>query len=357
LITWIDLNAPAHGTWNEVVGHDPALAPLVERGAARRRELHRRYAGIDDDFEAVFPAAVLADVPPADAGEAAHRPALPTESSRGVKPALSGPGDRETRRISLADGVEIELAHVPAGEFTMGSDMGYPNERPARRVSVARGFWIGRTEVSNRHYACFDPTHDSGLEIGEQYQFGDDERGHPLNRPEQPVVRVSWEQASAFCSWLSDRSGLRIRLPTETEWEYACRSGTRSLLWHGGLDDDFSAVANLSDATHHTVHYPHVPNALPPWRPADTRFDDRWRVSAPVGTFAPNPWGLHDMHGNVAEWTASEYEAPPGREPRRVVRGGSWLSRPRRATSSFRLHYAASQAVHDVGFRVVCEQR
>jgi len=94
-----------------------------------------------------------------------------------------------------------------------------------------------------------------------------------------------------------------------------------------------------------------VPAALPPWRPADTRFDDGWRVSAPVGSFAPNPWGLHDMHGNVAEWTRSPYGGSAGR---RVVRGGSWLDRPRRARSSFRLHYDASQAVHDVGFRVVC---
>ncbi|HPV38735.1 MAG TPA: formylglycine-generating enzyme family protein, partial [Candidatus Hydrogenedentes bacterium] len=147
--------------------------------------------------------------------------------------------------------------------------------------------------------------------------------------------------------------------PTEAQWEYACRAGSTSPLWYGGLDGDFSRAANLSDATHYTVYYPHSPRALPPWRPADTRFDDGWRVSAPVGTFDPNPWGLHDMHGNVAEWTLSDYLPCPGApgqpSARKVVRGGSWMDRPRRARSAFRLHYEPSQSVHDVGFRVVCE--
>jgi len=154
-------------------------------------------------------------------------------------------------------------------------------------------------------------------------------------------------------------------LPTEAQWEYACRAGTTDPLWYGSLDDDFSRMANLSDATHHKVDYPDIPTALPPWRPAETRFDDGWQVSARLGTFEPNPWGLFDMHGNVAEWTRSTYRPCPYRADdgrnkgnatgRKTVRGGSWLDRPRRARSAFRLHYEPSQAVHDVGFRVVCE--
>jgi formylglycine-generating enzyme required for sulfatase activity len=152
-------------------------------------------------------------------------------------------------------------------------------------------------------------------------------------------------------------------LPTEAQWEYACRSGSTSPLWYGTLDDDFSRSANLSDATHYTVDYPHVPTAVPPWRPADTRFDDGWRVSAPVGAFGANPRGLFDMHGNVAEWTRSTYRPyvltaghdRNNRTDRKTVRGGSWLDRPRRARSAFRTHYEPSQAIHDVGFRVMCE--
>ncbi len=349
LITWIDLNAPAHGTWNEVVGHIPAKAPLVSGGAARRRELQSRYAGIDEDPEAVYPAAVLTNAFPVDVAQAL-RTQRPRAKPGPRVPAQPGPSP-DVRRVPLADGVEMELVRIRPGHFVMGSECGYPNERPARPVSVTNGFWIGRFEVSNCEYACFDPRHDSGLETGEQYAFGDYERGHLLNRPDQPVVRVSSEQAATFCRWLSHRMGETFTLPSEVQWEYACRAGTETPLWYGTLDEDFGRSANLSDATHHTVDYPHVPAALPPWRPADTRFDDGWRVSAPVGSFAPNPWGLHDMHGNVAEWTRSPYGGSAGR---RVVRGGSWLDRPRRARSSFRLHYDASQAVHDVGFRVVC---
>jgi len=358
LITWIDLNAPAHGTWNEVVGHLPAKARLVAPGAARRRELHRRYAGIDEDPEAVYPAAVLS---PAVSSERPSRQVPPVAPKERLSRPFSSPP--ESMRIALADGVTLELVRVPSGRFIMGSERGYANERPAHPVVIDRAFWMGRFEITNRQYACFDPEHDSGLETGEQYQFGDYERGHHLCRPEQPVVRVSWDQAMAFCDWLSNETGMRFTLPSEAQWEYACRSDGTSPLWYGTLNDDFSRSANLADATGHTVDYPHVPTALPPWRPAETRFDDGWRVSAPVGTFQPNPWDLYDMHGNVAEWTRSTYRPYPltagdgqdDRTGRKTVRGGSWLDRPRRARSAFRMHYEPSQAVHDVGFRVACE--
>ena len=371
LITWIDLNAPFHGTWREVVAADPVKLAAALQGAERRRQLHRRYAGIDQDPEAIYPAAVLGTaLPLATPGSsltqlfAEGRERTPCLSAE--KTALPRPvHERPLVRVEITGDVSLELLRIEPGQFVMGSDQGYPNERPAHPRTIESAFLIGRFEVTNRQYACFDPEHDSGLETGEAYQFGDDERGFPLNRPEQPVVRVSWGRAMVFCDWLSDRTGKMFTLPTETEWEYACRAGSSDPLWFGTLDNDFSAVANLSDATHHTVYYPHVPTALPPWRPADTRFDDGWRVSAHVGTFEPNPWGLFDMHGNVAEWTRSDYvpysnatgeigrNAGAGR--RKVIRGGSWLDRPRRARSAFRMHCQASQAVHDVGFRVVCK--
>ena len=365
LITWIDLNAPAHGSWREVVAHVPDKAALVAPGAARRRELNRRYAGFDEDPEAVHPPAALE-----------RMSATPLEYQGHGVPKVKGPLEPprratrlETERVEFADGVRLELVHIPSGRFIMGSDRGYPNERPTHSVGIDRAFWIGRFEITNRQFACFDARHDSGLETGEAYQFGDYERGHPLRRPEQPVVRVSWDRAMAFCRWLSETTGRPFSLPTEAQWEYAARAGSLGPTSYGSLDDDFSRRANLSDATHHTVDYPHVPTALPPWRPADTRFDDRWRVSAPVGSFESNAFGLFDAHGNVSEWTRSTYrpypyraddgrndiDAAAGRSVRKVVRGGSWLDRPRRARSAFRLHYVPSQAVHDVGFRVVCE--
>ncbi len=362
LITWIDLNAPFHGTWREVAAADPVKQAAAQQGAVRRRELHRLYAGIDEDPEAIYPAAVLKEE------SAASNPSSvpPLRFAEGERPGehrSAVAGDAAIERVDIADGVTLELVRVAPGRFLMGSEQGYPNERPAHEAVIERTFFLGRFEVSNRQYQCFDPSHDSGLEEGEAYQFGDDERGFTLNRPEQPVVRVSWDEAMAFCAWLSAKTGRSFSLPTETQWEYACRAGSSTPLCFGSLDDDFSRFANLSDATHHTVYYPHVPTALPPWRPADTRFDDTWRVAAPVGTFQPNAWDIHDMHGNVAEWTCSDYQPYPGvsgeREPsgaagnRKVVRGGSWLDCPKRARSAFRLHYEASQPIHDVGFRVV----
>jgi len=357
LITWIDLNAPFHGSWKETVAYNPGEQAAAVHGAERRRELHRRYAGIDEDPEAIHPPAVLQgpETPPAF-------PNPPLFSQAAVPPATGAapsPVASPVESLEISGGVTLELVRIEPGPFTLGSDDGYPNERPAHPHTIDHPFLMGRFEITNRQYACFDPAHDSGLETGEAYQFGDDERGFPLNRAEQPVVRVSWDRALAFCAWLSAATGRRFSLPTEAQWEYACRAGSTSPLWYGGLDGDFSRAANLSDATHYTVYYPHSPRALPPWRPADTRFDDGWRVSAPVGTFDPNPWGLHDMHGNVAEWTLSDYLPCPGApgqpSARKVVRGGSWMDRPRRARSAFRLHYEPSQSVHDVGFRVVCE--
>lgn len=365
LITWIDLNAPFHGTWREVGAAAPEKSAAALHGAERRRQLNQRYAGFDEDPEAIYPAAALAAAPDAigesdpvplfaqDTGEASERSGLPEPEAAAEDQAV---------RVALAEGVFLDLMRIAPGEFVMGCDKGYPNERPAHRERLDEPFLMGRTEITNQQYRCFDPGHDSGLETGEAYQFGDDERGFTLDRPEQPVVRVSWDDAMAFCRWLSEKTGDRYSLPTEAQWEYACRAGTEESFWYGALDDDFSACANLSDATHHTVYYVHVPAALPPWRPADTRFDDTWRVSAPAGTFRTNPWGLCDMHGNAAEWTFSDYRRYA--DPRegeatahKVVRGGSWMDCPKRARSAFRLHYAPSQAIHDVGFRVVREIR
>jgi len=375
LITWIDLNAPFHGTWKEVVASNETKLAAAKNGAERRREMNRRYSGFDADPEAVYPVAVL-DAPdvvpfipeatdkPEGFGHAAGMPrlqrqrrAIEVDVAEGVsleKDLGRGAGVRRVQprvvKVEIGEGVLLELVRIEPGKFVMGSENGYPNEGPARTVLMNKPFLMGRFEVTNRQYRCYRREHCSGLETGEAYQFGDDERGHTLDRPEQPVVRVSWEDAAGFCDWLSRKTGRRFSLPTEDQWEYACRASSASPMWYGGLDTDFSRYANLSDATHYTVYYPHVPTALPPWRPAETRFDDGWRVSGRVGAFEPNGWGLFDMHGNVSEWTRSNYARG---ERRKVVRGGSWLDCPKRSRSPFRLHYDKTQAVHDVGFRVV----
>jgi len=270
--------------------------------------------------------------------------------------------------MEIGPSVALEMILIPAGQFVMGEENGENDERPSCCVEIEKPFWLGRIEVTNEQYGLFDPTHDSRLEHGDFLQFSHRERGYPLDAPKQPVVRVSWHDASTFCRWLSGKTGRQFSLPTEAQWEYACRAGAATPLWYGDLDSDFSSFANVSDARNHSVDtfgFGLPSGAIPPWRPADTRFDDRHRVSAPAGTFQPNPWGLHDMHGNVAEWTGTEYCPYPygdgdGRNSadsggKRVVRGGSWYDRPKRCRSAFRLAYPPDQVVFDVGFRVMCD--
>lgn len=329
LYTWIDLNAPFHGTWSEIYGAD-ALQSTV----SRRRELMQKYAGIDPDNEAIFATELNLQPPPIE--EKPEEAAPPT-----VAAAATVPPAGETRAIDLGGGITLELAAIPA---TPGGAVDTP-------------FWMGRFEVTNEQFARFDPAHDSHVESMHAYQFGI--HGYPLNEPRQPVVRVSWEQAMAFCQWLSERTGHQFTLPTDAQWEYACRAGAATPFSYGGMDTDFAPYANLADTrlrefarnTYIQVNLLENPNRYDDWIPKDERFDDGAMVAAPVGRYAPNAWGLHDMHGNACEWTLSEYPMQP--QSMRTVRGGSWYDRPYRAAAAYRSGYPAWQRIFNVGFRVI----
>ena len=163
---------------------------------------------------------------------------------------------------------------------------------------------------------------------------------------------MSWDEAEAFCRRLSERSGRPVRLPSEQEWEYACRAGAATPFWFGTELTDFSSFANLADQSLRGL-------AADSWNPKppdvvarDHRFDDGRLVTANVGSFAASPFGLYDMHGNVAEWTTGRYGKAA---ERRTVRGGSWRDLPRDAHASERFGYRPYQKVFHVGFRVVCE--
>jgi formylglycine-generating enzyme required for sulfatase activity len=372
LMTWIDLNAPFHGTWTEIAGRD-RVAPYAQR----RRELRLRFNNLDDDPEAIpaqdrrpiepilppsaAPAVALAPVVadwPFDAAEARHR-----QQTLGTY----------ERTVELPGGLSLELVRIPPGEFVMGNPRGAPGEQPLHRVAIDRPYWIGRVEITNRQYAAFDPSHDSRVESRFGMQFG--VRGFYVNGPDQPVVRVSWERAKAFCEWLSQETSLSFHLPSEAQWEYACRAGTESPFFYGDEGTDFAPFANLADAMlSEFVCHPYLKQREPlpnrstydDWIPKDSRFNDRGFLSDGVGLYRPNAWGLCDMHGNVAEWTGSAawpypYQADDGRNDatlaaeKRIVRGGSWRDRPAQASSGARRAYRPYQGVFNVGFRVVCE--
>ena len=257
----------------------------------------------------------------------------------------------------------MELARVPEGQFVMGGATGSADERTRGTITITRPFWMGTCEVSNEQFRRFDPAHDSGSEPMLWLKW---HPGHyaSLNEPRQPVCRVSWEEASAYCRWLSQTTGRRFALPSEPQWEWACRAGTDAPWSFGtGVSAGFTAFANLADSSLLDLGRLAAMEKVKPFFDVEPA-DDRHPVSAAVGSFQPNPWGLHDMHGNVAEWTAStelpypfHADDPRHATPdlRKVVRGGSWHDRADQARSGSRTGYWPWQRVFNVGFRVVCE--
>ena len=352
LIAWADLNAPFHGTWSEGGANQDILA--------RRMELRKQYANIDFNPEAIVSTTEISTdrVQPKPANRQVVAP-QPTVISKQAKGGLS---------FDLGDGIVMELAPIPSGYFSMGSNNETPAEQPVSRVRIASPFHMGTTEVTLEQYRQFDPEYLNG--VYDMHYKDQVKRGYYMNDMQFPVIRVSWHKAMEFCAWLSEKTGRNVTLPTEGQWEWACRAGTDSPLSFGDLDTEFSRFANLADITVKQMAVSGVnpspirnPNHTVDFELKDPRSDDGVLHLAEVGSYQANPWGLHDMHGNAAEWTRSDYKAYPyqddgrnaGGAGRKTVRGGSWHDRPFRATSTYRLGFPAWQRVYHTGFRVVVE--
>ena len=355
LYTWIDLGAPDHGSWKNSEWGVPA------NYYERRLDMLRRFADRTDDVEWVPPAEEHTRdfEPPRRAGTDGDRPVCPgwpfgPEEARRRQAALSLPPEVE---LELADGLTMRFVLIPPGRFVMGEASGPGDERQTASVNLESPFYLSRHEVTNAQYAALvDRGHRSGHISWRSMDWRGE--GYSLDAPDHPVVRVSWRQARAFCRTLAGRAGRRASLPTEAQWEWACRAGTDTSLWYGETDADFSKLENLAgrETTAFAFH------GKRKWYLRDERSDDGALTTAAVGSYQPNPWGLHDMAGNVSEWTRTEYRSYPynasdGRnEPSsdggRVVRGGSWYDRPNRARSAFRWRYPPWMTVHNVGFRV-----
>jgi len=364
IMTWIDLNAPCHGTWAEVVGKEKTL-----NDHRRRLELRRLYGGPLYDPE-VYPAMETKNIVPV-VPKPTPRRQIKTLSltdwpfditKAGLLQSRAGTANKT---IDLSDGIKLDMVLIPAGCFIMGYADGCRDEQPPASVEIDRPFWMSRFEVTNALYEEFDPSHDSKYEHKGSWMFNEWDLGWNLNEPNQPVCRVSWDEAMAFCRWLSLRISQDVSLPTEAQWEWACRAGSDTPLSYGDLDTDFSKFANCADITIRELVNDVRDQYPPDLVPRDARFNDRRLVTANVGSYKPNAWGLHDMHGNVWEWTRSKYlpypyEANDGRNNvkdigDRVIRGGSWYDRPKRCRSAFRLSYPTWRKVYNVGFRIVIE--
>ncbi len=361
IATWIDMNAPFYGRWED--------APRVRNARAsleRRAELLKRFAGVDWDLHAtpdatpepvafVRPAAVEA---PGPAPRVQGWPLSPQQAAE----LQSAGGEKTPRTIRFGDGGELELAWIPPGTFVMGSNDESPAERPMSPVRVQRGFWMSVTEIDNRTFRMFDPEHHSRFLTG-ACETLDSRRIESLDGDAQPVVRVSWREAMAFCRWLSERTGEDVDLPTEAQWEWACRAGSEAGFPAWTAKDKGKGVANCAGVSLGTFH---DWKSLP-FRAFDPVWDDGLAETDKVHRNRPNAWGLKNMHGNAAEWTRSLYKPYPydeadGRNDpdakgKRVVRGGSFSDRPKRCTASYRLGYRSWQGVYNVGFRVILRPR
>ncbi len=216
----------------------------------------------------------------------------------------------------------MELVYIPAGGFLRGSAAHEPDETPVHAVTIARGYYIGKYEVTQAQWKRVmgsNPSHFKGDNL--------------------PVENISWNDCQAFVEALRKMTGKRFAMPTEAQWEYACRAGTRSEFSFG---EDIGALAEHAWYFENSKHKTH-----------------------PVGGKKPNAWGLHDMHGNVYEWCADWYsEGPypdgetsdpggPVRGWRRVLRGGGWIFVPDNLRSGDRGFSPPDYRSPEYGFRCV----
>ncbi len=236
------------------------------------------------------------------------------------------------------------MVYVPGGSFKMGSHE-QDDEKPIHDVSVG-SFYIGKYEVTNKQFKKFV---DANLQwrkdrIDKKYHDGDylkhwNGDTYPSDKAEHPVVYVSWFAAKAYCEWAGGR------LPTEAEWEYACRAGSTTKYCFGDSESQLGEYAWYRSNSGGSTH--------------------------PVGGKKPNAWGIYDMHGNVWEWCSSKYKPYPykandGREDmndtgsRRVLRGGGWTSTSLivvNCRSAYRSNPTPTYCLHSAGLRVCVPSR
>ncbi len=253
--------------------------------------------------------------------------------------AADKPKGPETGKPWAVPDLDCDLLPVAAGEFRMGDDAGLRWEKPAHSVRLTKPFWLGRLELTNEPYRHFlsESRYDGKARADEDYLRH--LSGGASADNDQPIIYVSWQNAMDFCKWLTERelkagrlpAGYVYRLPTEAEWEYACRAGST-----GDYAGDLEDLA---------------------W--FDKNSGSR---SQRGGQRKPNAWGFFDLHGNVFEWCIDwkgEYTDAAASDPvgpaageQRLTRGGGWYSPPKHCRSAYRRERLPQSTAADVGFRL-----
>lgn len=272
----------------------------------------------------------------------APKPSAATSTQTGFQPYSSPtsrgePAAGSPRTVDLGGGVTLDLTWIPAGTFKMGSPAGedgrFDGEGPQHDVTISPGFWMGRTEVTQRQY---------------QQVMKNNPASFTASGLDAPVERVSWHNATDFCARVQTRlagdlAGKTVRLPTEAEWEYACRAETTGPFYFG------SCLS--TDQANYDGNYPLKGCSKGQYR----------QKTVPVGTLGKNKWGLYDMHGNVWEWcwdgprayTTAPQTNPTGTGSARVLRGGSWDYDARFCRSARRNYNVPGNTDFIIGFRVI----
>lgn len=245
----------------------------------------------------------------------------------------AGPKAGETRSFA-----GIEFSWIPAGTFTMGSppsEDGHQENERQHRVTITKGFWMGVYEVTQEQW--------KSVMGGNPARFVDDKK---------PVETVSHVDCGRFIDRLNGKGEGRFRLPTEAEWEYACRAGTTTAFSFGNDVNDFFEYGNASKEEEVE-------------KEEEEEDKKEKKETTPVGTFKPNPWGLYDMHGNVSEWCSDLFENysgedavdPKGASSNNLLvhRGGSYTYRPIFARSAFRYYATEERRYPRIGLRLVRE--
>ncbi|MBP8131819.1 MAG: SUMF1/EgtB/PvdO family nonheme iron enzyme [Candidatus Hydrogenedentes bacterium] len=376
---------PAAPVSGRVVVLEPPRLHITTRPSGAR-------VWVDGKFQGAAPAAVALD-----AGQHAVRVEQEGYAAWGRRIQFDGQGDAslEVALVALPQEPEPgevrvfeggEFAWIPPGTFEMGSKLSperviatyggkaewkrfHEREHPRHTVTLTRGFWLATKEVTVGEFRAFADAAGyqtdaekggSGWTYGLEKGELQDTKGASWRNPgwaledRQPVVLVSWKDAVAYCEWLSRKTGETYRLPTEAQWEYACRAGTDTEFWWGDRMEDGRGCLNGADETQ-------LPNGRQ-WTPRFPFADGYWNVS-PVGSFKANHWGLYDMHGNVWEWCSDWYgdypsgsvtdpSGPPSGKYR-VVRGGSWGDLPGLCRSAARYGVAPGLRSADSGLRLL----
>lgn len=271
----------------------------------------------------------------------------------------------------------MKLVLIRAGNFRMGSpdsdQHASADEKPQHRVRISKPFYLGKYEVTRGEFRKFvaateystqaemDGSGGYGYSGQVKSPFGPGSRYTWRNAgfeqtDQHPVINVSWNDAVKFCEWLSSQEKKTYRLPTEAEWEWACRAGTIDRWSCGDEEANLKTHANVLDVSL---------GEKAAWPQGGGNWNDASPFTSPVGKYKANPFGLHDMHGNVMEWCSDwfdpkYYANSPIKDPRgpadgsnRVLRGGCWYLRPLDSRSGDRCGVDASLRHFNIGFRVV----